>query len=203
MSGDVSTASVPLYGVIVIDPPWKQMGGSLKGGVGENFVFDGNPRSQPLPYPTMSLGAIADLPVDLYADENCALYLWVTNHYLPDAFELVRGWGFRYSTTIVWTKAPIGKGLGGAWGISTEFVLYARKGSPVEKTKHGSTWYGWKRPYDKRGKPKHSAKSPALQDLIEELHDGPYLEMFAREQRLGWDTYGNQALNHLEAVSGL
>lgn len=182
------------YKTIVADPPWWTTTGPLQG-MSENFgAGQGDGRSKPLSYPTMTLREITALPVRELAADDCACYLWTTNGYLPRAFGVLAAWGFDYSTTIVWTKNPMGAGLGGAWGISTEFVLYGRLGSPVEKVKLDSTWYGWKRRYDKRGKPLHSGKSPAFQDLVEQMHDGPYLELFARESRLGWDTWGDEAL---------
>lgn len=190
------------YGVIVADPPWETTAGP-GGGKGVGFT-GGDSRSRPLAYPTMTVNEICKLRVyeDLAADD-CALYLWTTNGYLPQAFNVLKAWGFAYSTTIVWTKNPMGSGLGGAWGISTEFVLYGRRGSPTERCRIPSTWWGWKRPYDKRGKPRHSAKSPAFQDLVEQIHDGPFLEMFARSQRLGWDSWGDEALEHVSIASAV
>jgi len=44
----------------------------------------------------------------------------------------------------------------------------------------------------------HSAKPEAFIDLVETISLGPYLELFARRQRLGWDTWGNEALEHIE-----
>jgi N6-adenosine-specific RNA methylase IME4 len=187
------------YRTIVADPPWKTTAGP-GGGKGVGFT-GGDSQSRPLAYPTMTVDEICKLRVYPLADDDCALYLWTTNGHLHDAFHVLMAWGFRYSTTIVWTKAPMGDGLGGAWGISTEFALYARRRSPIEKCRIPSTWWGWKRPYDKRGKPRHSAKAPAFLDLVEQMHDGPYLEMFARENRLGWDTWGNEALGHVEIAS--
>jgi N6-adenosine-specific RNA methylase IME4 len=44
----------------------------------------------------------------------------------------------------------------------------------------------------------HSAKPEAFYDLVESVSPGPYLELFARRQRLGWDTWGNEALEHVD-----
>lgn len=184
-----------VYRTIVADPPWRTTAGPL---VGAQFFAGPKGPSRPLAYPTLSVREIAALPIADLADDDCALYLWTTNGYLHDAFHVLDAWGFDYSTTIVWTKNPMGSGLGGAWGISTEFVLYGRRGSPAENRRIPSTWWGWKRPYDKRGKPRHSAKAPQFQDLVEQVNDGPRLEMFARSQRLGWDSWGDEALNHVD-----
>lgn len=183
------------YRTIVADPPWDVKAGPLAGG--EFFVGAGGP-SRDLPYPPLSVDEIAALDVRGLADQNCHLYLWTINKYLEDAFRVVRAWGFAYSTTLVWTKNPMGGGLGGTFGITTEFVLFATRG--VVGTEHRAsrtTWFNWKRAYDERGKPKHSAKPPAFLDLVEQVSPGPYLELFARSQRLGWDSWGNEALEHV------
>lgn len=191
------------YRTIVADPPWPQMGGPLRGsGAGEGWQFrKGIGASQPLPYSTMSLPDIMRLPVSDVAEDDCDLYLWTTNAHLEDAYSVARYWGWNPSTMLVWGKAPMGGGLGGKWGISTEFCLYARRGKPIDTGHIAGTCFDWKRPYDERGKPKHSAKPEAFLDLVEQVSPGPYLELFARRQRLGWDTWGNEALEHIEMGS--
>ncbi len=95
------------YRTIVADPPWPQKGGgSLKGR--EGFLDAGGP-SLALPYHTMTVEEIAALEVPAGPDAH--LYLWTTSGFLRDAFRVVEAWGFRYSTTLVWAKAPIGHGL--------------------------------------------------------------------------------------------
>lgn len=156
-----------------------------------------------MPYPTMTLDEIRSLPVEDLAESDSHLFLWVTNGFLEQAFSVVRAWGFRYGTTLVWAKETMGKGLGGkAFGISTEFVLHATKGSPDVRCRIPRTWFQWKRPYDERGKPFHSAKPPQLQDMVEQVSEGPYLELFARRQRIGWATWGFDCLNHVEMPAG-
>ena len=38
----------------------------------------------------------------------------------------------------------------------------------------------------------HSRKPDVVRDYIERLVDGPYLELFARETKPGWDCWGDQ-----------
>src|ERR1700761_3266563 len=116
------------YKTIVVDPPWPQKGGGpLKGGHGEGFV--GTTGSQPMPYQTMTVAQIAALRVKELADsDGCHLYLWTTNRFVDDAFDVVKAWGFTYSTLLTWAKKPMGGGLGGAYGISSEYILFARRG---------------------------------------------------------------------------
>lgn len=179
------------YRTIVADPPWPQKGGgSLSGREG---FLDATGPSRPLPYKAMSLDEIAAL--DIPAADDAHLYLWTTSGFLFDAARVLIEWGFTYSTTLVWTKAPIGAGLGGAYGIATEFVLYGRRGSLPALRKEGRNWWTWKRPYDERGKPMHSAKPEEFYALVESVSPGPYLEMFARRPRLGWDQWGDEAMS--------
>lgn len=138
----------------------------------------------------MTVAEIAALQVP--AAPAAHLYLWTTNGYLRDAFDVARAWGFEYSTTLVWAKALMGGGLGGAYGINTEFCLFCRRGKLPHTNKIGGTWFNWKRPYDERGKPRHSAKPDEFYSVVEHVSPGPYLEMFARRRRARWHAWGNE-----------
>jgi N6-adenosine-specific RNA methylase IME4 len=183
------------YRTIIADPPWDVAAGRSIGryemrpdGTQAFGVTDNAAR--PLIYPTMTLEEIKALQVP--ADDDAHLYLWTTNGYLPHAFDVLRAWGFTYSTTLTWAKNVMGGGLGGAFGISTEFCLFARRGSLKAHGRVGGTWFNWKRPYDERGKPRHSAKPREFIAMVEDVSPGPYLEMFARENRPGWAAWGNE-----------
>lgn len=179
------------YRTIVADPPWAYDGFGV-GRVPEGVINDG--RKTPLPYPTLSVDEIAALPVDELALDDAHLYLWTTNRYLPEAFGVVASWGFRYSTPLIWCKRPIGSFLGGAFTPSAEFVLFARRGRLRHQARAEKQWFVWPR----QGQGNHSRKPEAFLDLVEQVSPGPYLELFARRQRLGWDTYGNEALCHVD-----
>jgi N6-adenosine-specific RNA methylase IME4 len=176
------------YATIVADPPWPQKGGgTLRGREG---FLDAGGASDPMPYRTMTVADITALGCPAAPDAH--LYLWTTSGFLAAGFEVMAAWGFAYSTTLVWAKAPIGHGLGGAYGIATEFVLFGRRGTLPARKKVGRNWFQWKRPYDQRGKPRHSAKPPEFYAMVEQVSPGPYLEMFARDYRLGWDGWGDE-----------
>lgn len=182
-----------MYRSIVVDPPWPQKGaGTLAGRMG---FGDATGSSKPMPYATMPVEQIAALPITQLADPiGCHLYVWTTNRFLEDALRLARGWGFSYSTTLVWAKKIMGGGTGGdAFGISTEFIIYARRGNLPALTRIKGTWFTWKRPYDHRGKPMHSAKPEGFYVMAEAVSPGPRLDMFARRGRMGWDCWGDQA----------
>lgn len=180
------------YAAIVADPPWKTTTGPMSaGGMGAGFV-GGSRASQPLAYPTMSVAEICALPVGELAAPDAHLWLWATSRYLPRAFEIVDAWGFKYSTTCVWAKRRMGGGLGGTYRISTEYYIYARRGKPDTLEHVSDTWFQWKRPYDSRGKPQHSAKPPEFFAQVERVSSGPYLNVFARRTRPGWHVWGNE-----------
>ena len=174
------------YRTIVADPPWKYG----KWGKGSNkCALAGKAQNveKDIPYDTMTIADIGNLPMAELADDNCDLYLWVTQKYLPVAFELLKEWSFRYCQTLTWCKAPMGTGQGGLFCPTTEFIILGRKGRmPKNKTRIDSTWWQVKRTQ------KHSKKPEFFQDMIEKMSDGPRLEMFARRKREGWDVWGNE-----------
>jgi N6-adenosine-specific RNA methylase IME4 len=190
------------FATVLVDPPWQQNAGpSLRR---PNCVksprwtdYDTRGSSRPMPYPTMSLDDIAALPVSSLATDDAHLYAWTTNRFLEATFAIVRGWGFVFSTTLVWAKNTMGGGLGGdAFGISTEFLLFARRGRLAALNRTAGSWFNWQRRYDERGKPCNSKKPAAAYAMIEHTSPGPYVELFSRETqpRLGWSYWGNESL---------
>ena len=182
-------ASVPRYRTIVADPPWMQPSGGPASGPGF-AVAGGRPSS--LPYSPLHVNDIAALPVSDLAARDAHLYLWTTNAYIEDAYRIARGWGFRPSVLLTWCKTPRGIGLGGTFVQTTEHVLFARRGVLPAAERVDTTWWLWKRG-------RHSAKPEAFLDLVERVSPAPRLEMFARRDRLGWDTWGNESLGTVAA----
>lgn len=174
-----------LYRTIVADPPWDYPEGFALG------PGHGTLEVRPLPYAPMTLEAIAELPVRDLADKKCRLFLWTTNRYLRDAFDIIEAWGFRYRQTLVWHKTDANLPSSIAPN-SAEFLLVAQRGFPgrlgtlpsavIATTRSGG----------------HSRKPEVWLDHIEAVSPPPRLELFARRQRLGWDTWGNEALQHVE-----
>lgn len=169
----------PPYCTIVADPPWEYDEGFVRGtsrGVGRHDI--------PLPYSSMSVEEIAALPVrDLVGPDGAFLWLWTTNKYLPDAFDVIGAWGFRYRQTIVWRKGDASPFVRAVAPNSAEYLLVARRG-PVKRigTAPSSVIDAV------RGA--HSVKPDVFLDLIEQVSPGPYVELFARAPRLGWDSWG-------------
>lgn len=183
------------YKTIVADPPWQVKAGRQ---LGEYVIDNGkqvfsqlHQKSRDLSYSAMSIEEICALPVAEWAEENAHLYLWVINKYVEQAYTIARAWGFTPSTLLVWAKKPMGGGLGGTYGISTEFILFCRRGTLPAVSRVSGTWWNWKRPYV-NGYPCHSKKPEQFQNMVETVSPGPYLEMFARRVRPGWHAWGNE-----------
>lgn len=158
------------YTTIVADPPWRYLGKANERGNAEKH------------YDTMTTAEVAYLPVrDVVADDaHC--WIWSTNAFLEDAHKIARMWGFTPITCVTWCKR--GPGVGHYVRNNTEHVLLASRGRPMTpETKPLSSWYEWPRG-------KHSEKPSAFYELVETVSPGPYLELFARRRRLGWDGWG-------------
>ncbi|WP_299083035.1 MT-A70 family methyltransferase, partial [uncultured Paraglaciecola sp.] len=187
MQSDFDSVVIPHggYSTIVVDPPW-QYGKWGKASVaprGSSY----EPQDSVMPYKTMTLDEIKALEIATLAADNCDLYLWTTQKYLPAAFEVLQAWGFKYCQTLTWCKKPKGTGQGGLYCPTTEFLLLARKGKmPVGKKRQDTTWWEVKRPM------RHSKKPEFFQDLIELQSEAPRIELFARRERDGWDVWGNE-----------
>lgn len=178
------------YKTIVIDPPWHY--GVWGKGSPKSELANRHSSAVPMPYVTMNLKQITSIPITSLSADNCELYLWVTQKYLPNAFDIIKQWGFKYCQTITWCKKPRGTGQGGVFCPTTEFLILARKGKMPIKKRIDSTWFLTKRPHNN-----HSQKPELFQDIIETVTDGPRLEMFARRERAGWDVFGNEVSNSI------
>lgn len=173
------------YRTIVADPPWEMPGGGPR-----------RPGGARLPYPTMTLDEIAALPIfDLVASQ-ASLFLWTTEAFLIDgsAREIAVSWGFGRARILIWKKNLIG--LGDFPRRAHEVCVIALRGRPAWRRQDIPSVQEWNCPFI-AGTRLHSAKPDGFFDLVESVTPGPYLELFARRQRLGWDTWGNEALQHV------
>lgn len=175
----------PPYSTIVADPPWQY---------DEGWPAWGGDRSQrkALPYSSMTVDAIASLPVRRLSSPEGYVFLWTTSRHLPAAFAVLDAWGFTYRQIVTWCKEPNGTGPGGMFATTTEFVLIGQNIGPRSHAR-GKRTSGERVPTSwfeaKRGA--HSAKPAAFLDIVERVSPGPYVELFAREPRLGWDAWGH------------
>lgn len=184
------------FATIVADPPWKVAAGRSIGAYrvesGKQLFGVTDNGARRLAYPHMDVDAIKRLPVAEHAANDAHLYLWTINRYIREAYAVVEAWGFTPSTLLTWAKKPMGGGLGSdAYGLSTEFCLFARRGKCPAVSRVGTSWFNWKRPY-LNGYPRHSAKPHDFFQMVEQVSPGPFLELFARDKRDGWKSWGNE-----------
>ncbi len=161
------------FATIVIDPPWDW---------GDEGDQDQLGRARP-DYGTMSIEQLERLDVGGLADDDCHIYLWITNRSLPKGFRLLEAWGFRYITALTWVKPHFG--MGNYFRGQTEHVLFGVKGSQPLKRKDAGTAFT-----ADRGPGGHSSKPVSFLELVESCSPGPYVEMFSRSSRSGWVSWG-------------
>ena len=164
----------------MVDPPWKYG----KWGMGSEKCLLKKYQQEPtsLPYNWMNIDEIKNLPINNLADDNCELYLWTTQKYLPFSFEVIEAWSFKYCQTLTWCKKPMGTGQGGVYCPTTEFLILGRIGKMPKIKRIDSTWWQIKRPHNS-----HSTKPEFFQDMIDRVTEHPRIELFARRKREGWD----------------
>lgn len=180
------------YRTIVADPPWQ---------IDRKIRPNGRrtPRLE-APYTFMSIEQIKALPVGEWAAEDCALFLWSTRRHFREgiAAAVARAWGFEPCCEVIWGLRSTGLGPP-ALANDHEPVLVARRGSPEWTAQRPMGVHFWRQPYYPAGGGKiHSAKPDAFLDHVEQWSPGPYLELFARRDRLGWDSWGDEALGTAE-----
>lgn len=175
------------YRVIYADPPWTFATYSKKG----------KGRSPEAYYDCMSLADIAALPVADWAAEDCVLLLWATDPLLERAFDIIKAWGFTYKTVgFYWAKLrrpelfyndrSFFTGLGFWTRANPEQCLLATRGKPHRRRADIAKLIVTPRR-------EHSRKPDEAYERIEALCEGPYLELFARSARPGWDRWGSEA----------
>jgi len=181
-----------LYRTIVADPPWPysstgahlpdRSGGRNADGRGANV-------SSSLRYGALSIDALRALRPPVA--DAAHLYLWTTNSFVVEAHEIAQAWGFAPKTICTWTKvkadgSPSMK-AGYYFRGATEHCLFAVRGSMRLQVSRGlpTAWLWPREP--------HSVKPDAFYDLVREASPGPYLELFARRPRIGWDQAGDQS----------
>lgn len=182
------------FGTIYADPPWPEHGGGkVKRGADRHYGL-------------MKVKDICWLGqwVQGLAAPDSHLYLWVTNNYLPAGLEVMKAWGFDYVTNVCWGKVrleeddgfgstiAIQQGLGQYFRGAHELLLFGKRGQPPYRTLPG----GKRAQHPSlvlHERTQHSKKPSCFYDIIEKVSGGPYLELFARTTRQGWDAWGDEA----------
>jgi len=163
-----------VYDVIVIDPPWDM----------QKIERDVAPNQVAFDYPTMQLDEIGGLEIP--CADNCHVFLWTTQRFLPDAFKLLDVWGMKYVCTFNWHKRG-GFQVVGLPQYNNEFILYGRKGTPsfVDTKDFKTSFEG-----ERQG---HSIKPDEFYATLRRVTAGRRLDMFNRRKIEGFDGWGNEA----------
>ena len=165
--------------VLVVDPPWPM----------KKFVMKIHGNEKPeLDYKTMSLKDIARLNlVERFAGENCHVFLWTTNRFLPAALEILKTWGVKYSLPFIWHKnggpQPVGQAQ-----YNSELCIYGRVGKPkFVTTKNFFTCFNAKRTG-------HSKKPEEFYEMLRRVTSGYRIDCYNRRKISGFDVWGDQAV---------
>lgn len=186
------------FAAIMADPPWHfRARTALQVG---NWT---SRRDAEKHYPVMGWQDIAAMPVKVLAAKDAHLFLWTTGPCLRQAFDVIESWGFRYSAVaFTWIKlkrsfnvsqlrfipttaSDLHVGLGLTTRKNTEFCLLGRRGNAHRNAKDV-------REVILAPVREHSRKPDEAARRIERYCDGPYVELFARSERRGWATWGNE-----------
>ncbi len=159
-----------LFDVIVIDPPWPY-----------GSEYSPNDRRVASPYPEMSIEEIGNLSLPSSCD--CSLWLWTTHRFIFEAKGIMDLWGFEYKGIVVWDKESLG--IGSYLRMQCEFCLLGIKGKPVFLNNDS-------RDIVREKRREHSRKPDLFYSIIEKLCFGRKLEYFSREERPGYESYGNE-----------
>ncbi len=172
------------FSTILADPPWRF----------SNRTGKMAPEHKRLSrYSTMQLNDIKELPVKDLTNETSHLYLWIPNAFLSEGLQVMKQWGFTYKTNLIWYKVrkdggPDRRGVGFYFRNVTEIVLFGIKGKNARTLKPGRTQEN----IIISRKREHSRKPDEQYEVIESCSPGPYLELFARQIRQGWVSWGDQ-----------
>lgn len=181
------------YEIIYADPAWTYGSKELYGDKNKEGKRENRFRKLERMYDTMSLSEIKKLPVKNMTEKNAACFLWVTDSHLKQGIEVLESWGFKYKTVAFnWIKKT-NKGNTfvnfAPWTLkSSEICLLGIKGT-MGKLKTDNTV----RQLIEAERTKHSKKPKEARERIEQLFaDVNRIELFARENHVGWDAWGNE-----------
>ena len=190
--------------VLLADPPWPYRVWSGK-----------DSRTADAHYPTMTMQEMIDMRpmIDELAGDNAALFMWSTAPTMAEyAFPLMAAWGFQYKTFgLVWVKVnkkPMPKvrsedypailtrdgfhkpfiGLGHYTRSNVEVALLGIRGRAPAAKGLAETQLIISSIRE------HSRKPDEQYGKIERLYPEAdrKIELFARQQRAGWESWGNE-----------
>lgn len=169
------------YGALLVDYPWSF----------RNFSKKGEAKNPSAHYRCMTIEQGRALPVADLAAPDCAMLMWATAPLLPEAVALMAAWGFTFKSAGAWAKqSSTGQkwafGTGYCFRSAAEFFLLGTIGKPRIKSRSV-------RNLIVAPVREHSRKPDDQYEMVEQLFDGPYAEVFSRANRAGWDSFGDEA----------
>jgi len=175
------------YQIIYADPPWQY---KSKECLAKKSILDGKLNQH---YKTLDLECLKNLPVRKIADDNCLLFLWVVSPMLDDCIDVLKSWGFKYSTIgFIWNKQ---KANPGSYTISEcEICLIGKKGKIPQPRGNRNV-----RQFLSKMRTNHSAKPKEIIIRIEKMFPNQNkIELFARQRFEGWDAWGNEVSPYMQ-----
>lgn len=162
----------PIYRTIVIDPPWPM----------EKIKREVRPNQKIMDYTTMSIEEIKEFPLKQFIHKDgCHVYMWTTQKFLQNSFDVFNAWGIKYQCLMTWVKnvgfTPF------SWMYSTEHVLYGTVGNIPLLRK------GIRLDFNAKVR-EHSRKPDEFYDIVKRVSVEPRVDIFSREKRDGFDQYG-------------
>ena len=169
------------YQIIYADPACQY---KSKECLAKNSILNGKLNTH---YSTMSMNDLKELPVGGVSDDNCLLFLWVVSPMLDDCIDVLKSWGFKYSTIgFIWHKQKTNPG---SYTMSEcEICLIGKKG--IIPTPRGARNI---RQFLSESKTRHSAKPEEIRNRITIMFPQQNkIELIARQKVEGWDAWGNE-----------
>jgi N6-adenosine-specific RNA methylase IME4 len=162
----------PIFRTVVIDPPWPM----------EKIQRDVRPNQVEFDYMTMSIEEIKEFPLQKFmSKDGCHVYMWTTQKFLQNSFDVFNAWGVKYQCLMTWVKnvgfTPF------SWMYSTEHVLFGTVGSLPLLRK------GLRLDFNAKVR-EHSRKPDEFYDLVTRVSVEPRVDIFSREKRDGFEQYG-------------
>lgn len=173
------------YEIVYTDPPWAQTKGNARKcrpNQGKN-----------LDYQTLSMEDIKRLHMEFLSKctmDKHNVFMWTIDKFLHDTEKMMKELGYDLHARFVWDKE---NGIAPAFTVrfSHEYLLwFYRKGNilmPCQEMRGKYTTIL------REQSTKHSKKPICAYEMIENLFSGAKrIELFARNIRDGWDSFGNE-----------
>ncbi len=176
------------YDVIYADPAWHYGSKSAVNNSKGNKIKELKEH-----YPTLKRSELIALPIKDIAEDDCAMFMWVTDSHLNEGIELMKEWGFQYKTIAFnWikltSKGNYCKNVAPWTMKSSELCLLGIKGKMIKHKTSNNV-----ESLILAERTQHSKKPQEARNRICKLFaKTSKIELFARQKVEGWDSWGNE-----------